>query len=393
MKHKKELKSAKRPALKKRKRGRRSTLPLAVVRDQRTKAQIAAAVQVALQSSEIRYRRLFESAQDGILILDAGTGTITDVNPYLIKLLGLSADEFVGKKLWEIGLFQDVQKSKSAFKELQRDGYIRYEDLPLETWDGRHIDVEFVSNSYKAGGVRVIQCNIRDITERKHAEVEKAILETIEKEQRRIGQDLHDGLCQQLTGVALIAKALAIKLADKAPSEASEAEEIAQLINHAIDQTRDLARGLSPVEIEAAGLAPALLKFASTIERLYKISCVFNYSDGANFPHAYPPVLATNLYRIAQEAVANAVKHGKAKRVTIALSIGQDRGLLTIQDDGIGFDAALSGHPGLGLRSMHYRGNMIGARLKIRAGVAGGVVVTCSFPYRQETKGLTYEKN
>src|SRR5207237_516549 len=143
-------------------------------------------VQKALNASEIRYRRLFESAQDGILILDAKSGMITDVNPYLIQLLGRTRNEFLGKKLWEIGLFQDAKKSKSAFRELQRDGYIRYEDLPLETGDGRYIDVEFVSNRYKAGGVKVIQCNIRDITARKHAEVEKAVLETIETEQRRI---------------------------------------------------------------------------------------------------------------------------------------------------------------------------------------------------------------
>src|SRR6185503_13439289 len=113
--------------------------------------------------------------------------------------------------------------------------------------------VEFVSNSYIAGGERVIQCNIRDITERKHGEVEKAILETIEEEQRRIGQDLHDGLCQQLTGIALIAKALAQKLSSWAPNESADASEISDLISRSIDQTRDLARGLSPVEIEVAG--------------------------------------------------------------------------------------------------------------------------------------------
>jgi len=338
-------------------------------------------VQVALEVSEIRYRRLFESAQDGILILDARTGMITDVNPYLVHLLGRSQSEFLGKKLWEIGLFQDVEKSKSAFRELQRDGYIRYEDLPLETWDGRYIDVEFVSNSYKAGGARVIQCNIRDITARKHAEVEKAILETAEKEQRRIGHDLHDGLCQQLTGVALIAKALAHKLALKRLAEAGEADEIVGLINRAIDQTRDLARGLSPVEIEVAGLAPALQKFANTIERLYKISCIFTHDENTGFRCRYAPFLATHLYRIAQEAVSNAVEHGKAKKVTITLAVVHERGLLTIQDNGIGFPADAEEKPGLGLRSMRYRGRMIGAKFKVCRGTDGGTVVSCSFPH------------
>ncbi len=344
-------------------------------------------IQAALQASEIRYRRLFESAQDGILILDARTGTITDVNPYLVQLLGRSQGEFLGKKLWEIGLFQDVEKSKSAFKELQQDGYIRYEDLPLETWDGRYIDVEFVSNSYKAGGVRVIQCNIRDITDRKHAEVEKAILETIEKEQRRIGQDLHDGLCQQLTGIALIAKALSQKLAAREPAGSAEAAEIAGLVNQAISQTRDLARGLSPVEIEVAGLAPALQKFASTIERLYGTACVFTHDESAGFQCRYAPLLATHLYRIVQEAVSNAIHHGKAKHVVIALTAVhvQERGLLTVQDDGIGFEPKPDDKPGMGLRSMRYRGRMIGARLKVCRAEGGGTIVTCSFPHHHTT--------
>jgi PAS domain S-box-containing protein len=124
----------------------------------------------AERSSELRYRRLFESAKDGILILDADSGQIVDVNPFLIELLGFSKEEFVGKELWQIGLFKDVTASRLAFAELQQRGYIRYEDLPLETRDGSVRPVEFVSNSYLVGESRVIQCNIRDITERKRFE-------------------------------------------------------------------------------------------------------------------------------------------------------------------------------------------------------------------------------
>jgi PAS domain S-box-containing protein len=123
-----------------------------------------------LQDSELRYRRLFESAQDGILILDAGTGAITDVNPYLIKMLGYSRREFVEKKLWEVGTFKDIDASKQAFHALQKDEYIRYKDLPLRAKGGRLINVEFVSNVYLEGCQKVIQCNIRDMTERKQAE-------------------------------------------------------------------------------------------------------------------------------------------------------------------------------------------------------------------------------
>ena len=120
-----------------------------------------------LKDSEVRYRRLFEAAQDGILILDAETGMIIDVNPFMINLLGYSREEFIEKKLWEVGAFQDVQASKEAFIALQNDQYIRYKDLPLRAKDGHLISVEFVSNVYQAGNEKVIQCNIRDITEQK----------------------------------------------------------------------------------------------------------------------------------------------------------------------------------------------------------------------------------
>jgi formate hydrogenlyase transcriptional activator len=121
----------------------------------------------ALKTSETRYRRLFETARDGILILDAETGQISDVNPFLVEMLGYSHEDFLGKKLWEIGAFKDIEASKAAFGELQAKGYVRYEDLPLETKDGRPIAVEFVSNVYLVNHHKVIQCNIRDITERK----------------------------------------------------------------------------------------------------------------------------------------------------------------------------------------------------------------------------------
>jgi PAS domain S-box-containing protein len=123
-----------------------------------------------LRNSEISYRRLFETAQDGILLLDADTGQITNVNPYLIEMLGYSHNEFLGKKLWEIGLFKHIAENQVGFQKLQSEKYIRYEHLPLESKEGRHIDVEFVSNVYSVDHKTVIQCNIRDITERRRAE-------------------------------------------------------------------------------------------------------------------------------------------------------------------------------------------------------------------------------
>ena len=132
--------------------------------------------QSRLRISELRYRRLFEAARDGILILDAVTLKITDVNPFMTELLGYSPAEFLGKELWEIGLFTDKEASQAAFKELQRTGYLRYEDLPLQHTNGRLRDVEFVSNVYEEDRHQVIQCNIREITDRKRGEKERTLL-------------------------------------------------------------------------------------------------------------------------------------------------------------------------------------------------------------------------
>ena len=138
-------------------------------------------VQERLRTSEIRYRRLFEAARDGILILNASTLEIIDVNPFMMELLGYDRDDFLGKELWEIGLFSDKAASKAAFRGLQETGYLRYEDLPLETKDGNRREVEFVSNVYDEDGQQVIQCDIRDITDRKALELARERLVVIEK--------------------------------------------------------------------------------------------------------------------------------------------------------------------------------------------------------------------
>jgi PAS domain S-box-containing protein len=127
-----------------------------------------------LADSELRYRRLFEAARDGILILDAETGIVVDVNPYLIELLGISRAAFLNKRIWELGPFKDDRVSEARFRELQETGYVRYDDMALETRDGRLAEVEFISNVYLVDGTRVIQCNVRDTSERKRAEAAAA---------------------------------------------------------------------------------------------------------------------------------------------------------------------------------------------------------------------------
>ncbi len=211
--------------------------------------------------------------------------------------------------------------------------------------------------------------------------IEKIILETREDEQRRIGQELHDNICQQLMGAALLSKTLAQQLTCKAPKEAAKAAEIAELLNLAAGQTRDLSRILSPAEITADGLVPALQKFSSTIDRIYNISCVFDNDKASKLPDLSTPSAATHLYRIVQEAVNNAIRHGKAKRVIIALTTGESYAVLMIRDNGSGLPPDAFKKEGLGLRSMRSRAKMIDATLKVYRNPLGETVVSCTFPY------------
>ena len=147
-------------------------------------------VEKALHVSETRYRRLFETAQDGILILDADSGQVIDVNPFLTALLGYSKEDFLGKKLWELGTFKDIEAAKGAYLELQNKGYVRYEDLPLKTGDGRDAAVEFISNVYLVDNTKIAQCKIRDISarERATAEIKKLNDEIDQRVRERIKQ-------------------------------------------------------------------------------------------------------------------------------------------------------------------------------------------------------------
>ncbi|MCR4275617.1 MAG: PAS domain-containing sensor histidine kinase [Candidatus Wolfebacteria bacterium] len=169
----------------------------------RLKAKQQNKIETKLKESEIRYRRLFETGHDGVLILNSQTGQITDVNPFLEKLLGYSKSEFLNKKLWEVGAFKNIKASKEAFKIFKRGGRLRYEDLPLETKSGQSIEVEFVSNSYMVGETLVIQCNIRDITERKKLELVKETDRLLEEERLKVAS-IADATHELRTPLAII---------------------------------------------------------------------------------------------------------------------------------------------------------------------------------------------
>jgi len=217
-----------------------------------------------------------------------------------------------------------------------------------------------------------------DITERKR--MEKALLEISAREQRQIGQDLHDGLGQHLTGIAFMSKVLAQQLAEERAGQAGHAAKIVRLVNEAIDKTRELARGLVPVFSDAEGLVSALRQWAGEVEDLFHVSCTVNCAE----PVLVPDVgMATHLYHIAHEAVNNALKHGDATRIRLTLGRENGTGTLTVEDDGIGISKVPTGHPGLGLHIMSYRANMVGGSLEVRAGQQGGTQVCCRFPLQR----------
>jgi signal transduction histidine kinase len=220
-----------------------------------------------------------------------------------------------------------------------------------------------------------------DISSRKL--MEKQISEISDREQRRIGQDLHDNLCQHMVSIAFAAELLRDKLERKALAEAAQAETIAEMVNQGISQARNLARGLYPVRLEVDGLTSALEELAATTQTRNSIACHFACDEQVLI---HDEVAGNNLYRIAQEAVNNAIKHGRGKNISIGLGAVEDEVTLTIKDDGIGFPETLDASSGMGLHIMNYRAKMIGAFLDIRRGAGGGTIVICSFHNQTEQK-------
>ena len=174
-----------------------------------------------------------------------------------------------------------------------------------------------------------------------------------------------------------MSKVLEKRLAESSAPEAAQAAKIVQLMNESIKMTRDLARGLLPVASEAHGLMSALRRWAGEVSERFQVGCRFECGDPFL---VYDELLAEHLYRLAQEAVTNAIKHGRARSIAIGLAVVKGGGVLTIRDDGCGFDVLPAPQSGLGLRTMNYRAKMIGGLLSVQSSRNGGTVVRCSFP-------------
>jgi signal transduction histidine kinase len=206
--------------------------------------------------------------------------------------------------------------------------------------------------------------------------LEKEILHISEREQRRIGQELHDSLGQQLTGVAFMSKVVEKRLRERMPDEADSVNSITKLINEAIEQTRGLSRGLGPVDIDAGGLGRAMEELADSTEQLFGIICEFDNPDDLQIPDSGR---AAHVYRIAQEAVTNAIRHGHASSVRISLTENNGTCSLIVMADGEDFPDEVNEGEGMGLRIMRYRAQMIGGRLQVGRGDKGGSTVKCIF--------------
>lgn len=385
--------------------------------------------QEQMRVSENRYRRLFEAAHDGVLLVDPATNHIIDANPFMTRLLGYSRDQLIGKELFEIGLLKDEVASREMFRKLKKHHEVRYENLPLESKTGRHKDVEVVANLYQEDGRSVIQCNIRDITLRKQAEemssrnlklkkeivrrekVEEAlraqrkeqsillkqsrlqqrqlrdfshrILSVQEEERKRISRELHDVITQTLVGINV---QLAVLDRGTAANPASFRRQISKtqaLVKKAVLIVHDFARKLRPTALDDLGLIPTLEVHMEKFMRDTGIRVSLTAS--AKIDQSKTP-LRTALYRIALGALTNVARHSGASRVDVTIEVLEKLVVMTIKDDGKGFQvtkkAASRKKSRLGLISMRERAEMLGGTFQVESTTGGPTAVRVKIPLK-----------
>jgi PAS domain S-box-containing protein len=332
----------------------------------------------ALQQERNVVSAILDTVGALVVVLDPD-GRITRFNRACELTTGYSLEEVRGKYIWNFLVPEEVERFKLIFSQLSAD--LLPEDYQ-SYWVTRHGVKRLIAWSSTMlpshdGTPNYIIATGIDITERE--QLEKALLNISSREQRRIGQDLHDGLGQHLTGIAFMAKVHESKLTEKRLADAADAAKIVRLVNEAIHKTRELARGLLPVVSDAQGLMSALQLWATEVEDIFGIACRFECGTAVLI---YDDAMATHLYHIAQESVNNAIKHGHAHNILIRLTAESGRGTLLINDDGAGITENRANSQGMGLHIMNYRAAMIGGTLEVAPDPVQGTTVTCTFPMK-----------
>lgn len=321
-----------------------------------------------------RYEDLFENANDMVFTHDLA-GNITSINKTGERLLQRSRASILSQSL--IGLMAEDHRSAAS---QWLDQVVKGVEVPTVEWDfvnagGQRIKLEISSRRLEPAGHGVeVEGIARDITERRR--LEREILEISNREQRRIGHDLHDGVCQQLAAITYLVDILGDQLQEKSAPEFAEAERIGNLLNEANAQARNVARGLFPVRLEEHGLVLALEELATSASSRYRITCRFVCEAT---PVKLDSEVELHLYYIVQEALLNAVNHGKATSVIVTLTADGDRMKLTVQDNGAGFQLSNQTRTGMGIRIMRHRARVIGATLDLQSQAGRGTQITCVF--------------
>ena len=325
-----------------------------------------------------QFEAIVESSIDGIFSVDL-EGSITSWNPAAQKIFGGSEAEMLGKDFKTLFPANSLKASGEFNAKILRGKGIENCETVCFSPDGRRVDLSLtfspiLNPNHVHCGFAVIA---RDITERRR--LEKEVLEIADFEKHRIGQDLHDDLCQHLVGISMIGNLLYAELNRNGVKQAEDAKQITEMIRTAVDHARILARGLSPLNVAEGGIMAGLEALASNTEQLFRIPCFFECVSAVHIEDAE---VATQFYRIAQEALHNSVKHSQGNRAVIRLRIEGRAVVVTISDDGVGMPEfkkpGSSG--GLGMHTMHYRARIIGATLEITRNAEGGTDVTCRLP-------------
>jgi PAS domain S-box-containing protein len=323
--------------------------------------------------------RILETMREGVVLVDAASMIVRLTNPTFERVFGYRNGELIGQSVEPLIGVPGHQRKK--FERLFREQAHASGPPPVEVEcvrkDGSRFMVSCVISPLSMGGTDHWLAVINDITERKR--LERGIIDIANREQQRIGSDLHDGLGQELTGIALMLRSVSVQLNKEQSDARFDVEDIIGLVNNAIENTRTIARGLTPVGADRGGLMAALQTLARRASDRYGVHVEFR--DATSLPVQLNDAYATHLYRIAQEALTNVVRHSAASEVSICLETVGDELQLRIDDNGRGFqEQATEGPYGLGLKMMRYRAQMLGGDLLLERSAEGGVSVRCTCP-------------